>query len=77
MGESPLGPGVAGKADLTEPAGAGAEIQRSSDAETWGGGADYFQRFGIVWVDYPTQERKLKDSALWYREVARSGRIGG
>ncbi len=29
----------------------------------------YTQRFGIVWVDYETQERVLKDSALWYREV--------
>jgi beta-glucosidase len=27
------------------------------------------QRFGIVWVDYDTQERRLKDSALWYRGV--------
>jgi beta-glucosidase len=29
----------------------------------------YSQRFGIVWVDYATQARVLKDSALWYREV--------
>jgi beta-glucosidase len=29
----------------------------------------YTQRFGIVWVDYDTQERRLKDSALWYRRV--------
>ncbi len=29
----------------------------------------YSQRFGIVWVDYESQERILKDSALWYREV--------
>ncbi|HEV7608494.1 MAG TPA: GH1 family beta-glucosidase [Steroidobacteraceae bacterium] len=29
----------------------------------------YTQRFGIVWVDYDTQERRFKDSALWYREV--------
>lgn len=29
----------------------------------------YTQRFGIVWVDYTTQERILKDSALWYRDV--------
>ena len=34
----------------------------------------YTQRFGIVWVDYDTQERVLKDSALWYRDViARNG----
>ncbi len=33
----------------------------------WGHG--YSQRFGIVWVDYETQERILKDSALWYKQV--------
>lgn len=29
----------------------------------------YTQRFGIVWVDYATQQRMPKDSALWYRRV--------
>ncbi len=29
----------------------------------------YKQRFGLVFVDYPTQQRVLKDSAYWYREV--------
>jgi len=29
----------------------------------------YSQRFGIVWVDYETQERILKDSAKWYKHV--------
>ncbi len=29
----------------------------------------YTQRFGIVWVDYQTQQRTLKDSALWYCQV--------
>jgi beta-glucosidase len=29
----------------------------------------YSQRFGIIWVDYETQERLLKDSALWYKAV--------
>lgn len=29
----------------------------------------YAQRFGIVWVDYETQQRIPKDSALWYRQV--------
>jgi beta-glucosidase len=29
----------------------------------------YLQRFGIVWVDYETQQRIPKDSALWYRDV--------
>jgi beta-glucosidase len=29
----------------------------------------YTQRFGMTWVDYPTQRRIPKDSALWYRDV--------
>ena len=29
----------------------------------------YSQRFGIVWVNYETQERILKDSAKWYKGV--------
>ncbi|WP_437564733.1 GH1 family beta-glucosidase [Sorangium sp. So ce542] len=29
----------------------------------------YSQRFGIVWVDYETQRRTPKDSALWYKGV--------
>ncbi|MFZ5825984.1 MAG: GH1 family beta-glucosidase [Bacillota bacterium] len=33
----------------------------------WG----YAKRFGIVYVDYPTQRRIPKSSALWYREVIR------
>lgn len=34
----------------------------------------YSQRFGIIWVDYETQQRTAKDSALWYKEViARNG----
>ena len=31
----------------------------------------YSQRFGIVWVDYKTQRRILKDSAKWYKKVIR------
>jgi beta-glucosidase len=31
----------------------------------WG----YEQRFGIVYVDYPTQRRIPKQSALWYRDM--------
>jgi beta-glucosidase len=35
-------------------------------------------RFGLVYVDYPTQRRVLKDSAHWYRTVIESnGRILG
>jgi beta-glucosidase len=29
----------------------------------------YSQRFGIVWIDYETQQRIPKDSALWYKQV--------
>ncbi len=29
----------------------------------------YTQRFGVTWVDYATQRRVPKDSALWYRRV--------
>jgi len=32
------------------------------------------QRFGLVWVDFSTQQRLPKDSAYWYKEViARNG----
>ena len=33
----------------------------------WGEG--YAQRFGIVWVDFKTQQRTFKDSAYWYKDV--------
>ncbi len=36
----------------------------------WGEG--YTQRFGIVWVDYNTQQRILKDSARWYADFIRA-----
>ena len=29
----------------------------------------YSERFGLIYVDYPTQRRILKDSAAWYRDV--------
>jgi len=32
----------------------------------------YKHRFGLVYVDYATQKRTLKDSALWYRDVIAS-----
>ena len=36
----------------------------------WG----YSKRFGIAYLDYPTQRRILKDSAEFYRNViARNG----
>lgn len=36
----------------------------------WG----YGKRFGLVHVDFETQERLLKDSALWYAEIIRQNR---
>jgi beta-glucosidase len=35
----------------------------------------YSKRFGIVHVDYETQERTIKDSGLWYGRLARTGSI--
>ena len=35
----------------------------------------YSKRFGIVRVDYDTQERTLKDSALWYQKLIATRRI--
>lgn len=32
----------------------------------------YSKRFGIVYVDYETQKRIIKDSGLWYRDFLRS-----
>ena len=29
----------------------------------------YSQRFGLIYVDYATQKRTIKDSGYWYREV--------
>lgn len=38
----------------------------------------YKQRFGLVYVDYGTGERTLKDSAHWYKEVIKTnGKIIG
>ena len=39
----------------------------------WGYG--YAKRFGIVRVDFDTLERTVKDSGLWYGQLARSGTI--
>jgi len=35
----------------------------------------YAKRFGIVWVDYQTQRRCPKDSALWYADVIRKNAV--
>jgi beta-glucosidase len=40
----------------------------------WASG--YAKRFGIVHVDYATQQRTLKDSALWYRDFLQRRRAG-
>ncbi|MFC1948533.1 family 1 glycosylhydrolase, partial [Chloroflexota bacterium] len=32
----------------------------------------YKQRFGLIYVDYGTGKRTLKDSAYWYRDVIAS-----
>ena len=29
----------------------------------------YGERFGLIYVDYTTGERIMKDSAYWYRDV--------
>ena len=39
----------------------------------WGHG--YTKRFGLVWVDYPTQRRLPKDSAAWYRAAIASNAV--
>jgi Glycosyl hydrolase family 1 len=37
----------------------------------------YSKRFGIVHVDYATQERRPKQSALWYSRLLRAMRQSG
>lgn len=34
----------------------------------------YTERFGIVYVDFDTQERIIKDSGYWYRDLIRTKR---
>jgi|SRR5579875_238114 len=35
----------------------------------------YTKRFGLVYVDYPTQRRVVKDSGNWYAKVATTGKV--
>jgi len=48
---------------------AGYMVWSLMDNFEWSSG--YAKRFGIVHVDYATQQRTLKDSALWYRDFLR------
>ena len=52
---------------------AGYFVWSLTDNFEWAEG--YAQRFGIIWVDFDSQERILKDSALWYREVIAANRL--
>ena len=36
----------------------------------------YDPRFGLIFVDYRTGERILKDSAYWYKEVIQNNKEG-
>ena len=33
----------------------------------------YSERFGLIYVDFETQKRTIKDSGYWYRQVIESG----
>jgi beta-glucosidase len=33
----------------------------------------FSKRFGLVYVDYETLDRTIKDSGYWYAELARTG----
>jgi beta-glucosidase len=37
----------------------------------------YGKRFGVIYVDYATQERIVKRSGRWYAEVTRENRVMG
>ena len=44
-----------------------------TDNFEWSNG--YGERFGLIFVDYPTGQRIPKDSFCWYKEVIRTGRV--
>src|SRR5262249_19634046 len=35
----------------------------------------YAQRFGLVYVDFRSQKRTIKDSGMWYAELAKAGKL--
>jgi len=45
----------------------GYQVWSLMDNFEWGYG--YSKRFGIVYIDFDTQERILKDSAKWYTQL--------
>ena len=51
---------------------AGYMVWSLMDNFEWASG--YEKRFGIVHVDYTTQQRTLKDSAIWYRDFLQQRR---
>ncbi|MDF2538661.1 MAG: beta-glucosidase [Herbinix sp.] len=62
-------------AELKKAAGEGVDILgyftwSVMDNFEWAEG--YNERFGLIYVDYATQERILKDSAYWYHDVIQS-----
>ncbi len=65
---------VADAADRGVPV-AGYMVWSLMDNFEWASG--YAKRFGIVHVDYATQQRTLKDSALWYRDFVKQFRERG
>lgn len=48
----------------------GYQVWSLMDNFEWGYG--YSKRFGIVYIDFDSQERILKDSAKWYRDVIKT-----
>ena len=60
--------------------GEGADVRgyyhwTSTDNFEWAEG--YRQRFGLIYVDFPTQRRMIKNSGHWYRDLIRSNKIEG
>ena len=43
--------------------------------DNWEWQQGYSRRFGLTYIDYPTQRRIPKDSFAWYAKLAQSGRI--